>query len=304
MRARLDEALTLLRFGDSEKIGEALAILQGTVFAFSMKVCGHREDAEDTMQEVLLRSLPHLGKIDHPRALAVWLYTVTRNRCWRSRRRSAHAPQATLSLDELMPDREELQRLLEDKSPGPETRAQLGEETQLVHTAVLTLPAQYRIVLVLHDMEELDTELIAQVLGIQPGTVRVRLHRARLGVRKAMALLLDGHSLPSTEIAKGIGGGSGKTEKRNSACRAIFNNLSELLDRRLDPPICDQIERHIESCPACVAFLKDLSLAIDRCRQFKVPDMEQVHTRLTDLLLAEYLRLMGGASSESKSAKI
>src|ERR1700757_1243003 len=80
MRARLNEALALLHSGDSEKIGKALAILQGTVFAFSMKVCGHREDAEDTMQEVLLRSLRHLSKIEHPRALAVWLYTVTRNR--------------------------------------------------------------------------------------------------------------------------------------------------------------------------------------------------------------------------------
>jgi DNA-directed RNA polymerase specialized sigma24 family protein len=46
------------------RVGEALAILQGTVFAFSMKVCGHREDAEDTMQKVPLRSLPHLGKIE------------------------------------------------------------------------------------------------------------------------------------------------------------------------------------------------------------------------------------------------
>lgn len=180
MRARLNEALTLLHSGDSEKIGEALAILQGTVFAFSMKICRHREDAEDTMQEVLLRSLPHLGKIDHPRALAVWLYTVTRNRCWRSRHRPTNAPRETLSIDELMPGREELHRLLEDKAAGPEEQTRRDEEVQLLHKAVLTLPAQYRIVLVLHDMEELDTGLVAQILGIQPGTVRVRLHRARL----------------------------------------------------------------------------------------------------------------------------
>lgn len=294
MRARLDEALGLLRSGDSERIGEALAILQGTVFAFSMKVCGHREDAEDTMQEVLLRSLPHLGKIDHPRALAAWLYTVTRNRCWRSRRRPAHAPRETLSLDELMPDREELQRLLEDPSAGPETRAQLGEESQLLHKAVLTLPAQYRIVLVLHDMEELDTELVAQILGIQPGTVRVRLHRARLGVRKAMALLLDGHPPASVKAPSVARNGNGKSEKREPACKAIFSNLSELLDRRLDAPICEQIERHIVSCPACVAFLKDLSVAIDRCRQFEVADGNGLNARLGELLVAEYIRLTGG----------
>lgn len=301
MRARLKEALALLRSGDSERIGEALRILQGTVFAFSMKVCGHREDAEDNMQEVLLSSLPHLSKIDHPRALAVWLYTVTRNRCWRTRRKPVHAPQETLSLDELMPDREELQRLLADKSAGPEERVGRGEEGQLLHRAVLALPAQYRMVLVLHDMEELDTDLVAQILDIQPGTVRVRLHRARLGVRKAMALLLDGHSPAWTKPRKDARKRNGKAEKRDPECRAIFNNLSELLDRRLDQPVCAQIEQHIQSCPACVAFLRDLSEAIDRCRLFEVPEGEQVQARLGGLLVEEYLRLTGGLPAVNRA---
>jgi len=302
MRARLNEALALLHSGDSERISEALAILQGTVFAFSMKVCGHREDAEDTMQEVLLRSLPHLSKIEHPRALAVWLYTVTRNRCWRSRRKPAHAPKETLSLDELMPDREELQRLLKDGSAGPEERAGRREEAQLLHRAVLTLPAQYRIVLVLHDMEELDTDLVAQILGILPGTVRVRLHRARLGVRKAMSVLLDGHSPPWAESRKNGRKKIEKEAKRDPECRAIFNNLSELLDRRLGQPVCDQIERHIQTCPACVAFLKDLSEAIDRFRHFEIPETKQVQTRLGGLLVEEYIRLTGGLPTERQTS--
>jgi len=296
MRARLNEALALLHSGDSARIGEALALLQGTVFAFSMKVCGHREDAEDTMQEVLLRSLPHLGKIDHPRALAAWLYTVTRNRCWRSRRKPAHAPQETLSLDELIPNREELRRLLEDKAAGPEEQVQQGEESQLLHKAVLTLPAPYRIVLVLHDMEDLDTDLVAQILDLQPGTVRVRLHRARLGVRKAMALLLDGHSPTWAKPEKSARKGRREAEKGDPECKAIFSNLSELLDHRLEEPVCEQIERHIQSCPACVAFLKDLSGAIDRCRKFEVPDREQVQARLGSLLAEEYLRITGKPS--------
>jgi len=294
MRARLKEALDLLRTGDSARVGEALAILQGTVFAFSMKVCGHREDAEDTMQEVLFRSLPHLSRIEHPRALAVWLYTVTRNRCWRSRRRPAHAPQETLSLDELMPDREELQKLLRDDSAGPEQRAGEREEARLLHRAVLTLPAQYRIVLVLHDMEELDTDLVAQILNLRPGTVRVRLHRARLAVRKAMELLLEGRSPDWIEPRTPSRKKNGKAEKRDPECRTIFSNLSELLDGRLDQPMCAQMEKHVQSCPACVAFLKDLSLAIDRCRRFELPENEQVQTRLKDLLVEEYLRLTDG----------
>ncbi|MBS1805846.1 MAG: sigma-70 family RNA polymerase sigma factor [Acidobacteria bacterium] len=299
MRARLNEALAHLHSGDSARVGKALAILQGTVFAFSMKVCGHREDAEDTMQEVLFRSLPHLSKIEHPRALATWLYTVTRNRCWRSRRRPAHAPLETLSLDELMPDQGEMQKLLQDDSAGPEKRARQLEEEQILHRAVLTLPAQYRIVLVLHDMEELDTDLVAQILGLRPGTVRVRLHRARLGVRKAMGLLLDGRSPDWIEPRAPSRKKNREAKKRDPECEAIFSNLSELLDGRLERPVCAQIEKHVQSCPACIAFLKDLSLAIGRCRSFEPPENEQVQARLGSLLLEEYLRLTGDQSTRS-----
>lgn len=112
IRPELIEATRMIQEGDGQSIEGALERLQNTVYAFSMKVCSHAQDAEDNMQEVLYRSLPHLKKISDPNALAVWLYTVTKNRCWRSRRRSVHAPRALLSLDELMPERSELDGLL------------------------------------------------------------------------------------------------------------------------------------------------------------------------------------------------
>ena len=120
MRPELIQASDLLRRNTPEAVDEAIGLLQNTVYSFSMKVCGHPEDAEDTMQEVLYRSLGHLAKIQDPQALAVWLYTVTRNRCWRMRRKGASAPKHILSLDELMPDEAELGRLLQDAAAGPE----------------------------------------------------------------------------------------------------------------------------------------------------------------------------------------
>ena len=61
MRAEIEKAVQLLKDGNDASIEQALALLQDTVFSFSMRVCGHREDAEDTMQEVLYRSLRHLA---------------------------------------------------------------------------------------------------------------------------------------------------------------------------------------------------------------------------------------------------
>jgi RNA polymerase sigma-70 factor (ECF subfamily) len=180
MRPELIQATELLHRNTPEAVEEAIGLLQGTVYSFSMKVCGHPEDAEDATQEVLFRSLGHLARIQDPRELAVWLYRVTRNRCWRMRRKGASAPKHMLSLDELMPDELELGRLMQDAAESPDRNLLHAEQHHLLHQAVLRIPVQLRIVLVLHDMEELTTEQIAQILALQPGTVRVRLHRARL----------------------------------------------------------------------------------------------------------------------------
>src|SRR5215470_691795 len=114
MRAEIEKAVELLQSGDPSGVEQALELLQNTVFSFSMRVCGHREDAEDTMQEVLLKSVPQLAKFDSPKALVVWLYKVAKNRCLMNRRKSKFAPVQELSLDALMPDRNELQQLTAD----------------------------------------------------------------------------------------------------------------------------------------------------------------------------------------------
>ncbi len=299
MRPELTQAAELLQRNTPESVEEALGLLQNTVYSFSMKVCGHPQDAEDTMQEVLFRSLGHLARIQDPQALAVWLYTVTRNRCWRMRRKPAHAPARTLSLDELMPDGVELGRLLADAAESPEDNLLHAEQHHLLHQAVLQIPANLRIVLVLHDMEELTTEQVAQVLDLQPGTVRVRLHRARLAVRKQMSSILDGSPLPPEDHAPAAG-----PPKRSAACRDLFANLSEYLDGRLEPRTCDQMRAHIEGCPSCVAFLRDLRAAIDRCRSMEVPCDPAIAPRLRAILTREYLRMLGMSVSEESSAAL
>src|ERR1700687_1722275 len=121
MRPEIKQVLELIHRKDSKSLEEALSLLQSTVFSFSMKVCGQRQDAEDTMQEVLLKSVPNLPKFDSPKALMVWLYKVAKNRCLMSRRKSKFAPKGELSLEELMPDRRELQKLSGSSDGTPET---------------------------------------------------------------------------------------------------------------------------------------------------------------------------------------
>ena len=295
MRPELIRATDLLRLNTPEAVEEAIGLLQNTVYSFSMKVCGHPEDAEDTMQEVLSRSVGHLAKIQTPQQMSVWLYTVTRNRCWRMRRKPAHAPPSLLSLDDLMPDHEELGRLLEDGAVGPEGDLLAAAQHHLLHQAILRVPPALRIVLVLHDMEELTTEQVAQVLSLQQGTVRIRLHRARLSVRREMNELLQGVSdeqrgaklaVKKRKVAKA------KNGQRPAECRDLFANLSEYLDGRVEPLTCEQMREHIEACPSCVAFVRDLRTAIDRCRSLEIPCDPTVAPRLRAILTREYLRML------------
>ena len=302
MRPELVRATELLQSNDSASINEAIGLLQHTVYSFSMKVCGHPEDAEDTTQEVFVRSLPHLSKITEPRALAVWLYTVARNRCWRMRRKGAHSPAHTVSLNDLMPDESELSDLLRDSGPTPEAQVSGAEQSQRLQQAVMSIPAQYRLVLVLHDMEDLDTDQIAQVLGIKPGTVRVRLHRARLHVRRALAATED-RAQPHSAISPTLETRSPKASPaaaRSRECREIFGNLSEYLDGRIESPACDQMRKHIEGCRPCVAFIQDLRQAIDRCRETGSHCGPEVGRRLRALLTEEYLRMVGLPGPEKK----
>lgn len=292
----MSEAAALLKRNTPEAVEQAVALLQRTVYSFSMKVCGHPEDAEDTMQEVLYRAMPHLAQIEEPRALAVWLYTVTRNRCWRMRRKPAGAPEKMVALDELMPDEAELGRLLADAQANPEADAMQSEGQELLMRAVQEIPLNLRLVLVLHDMEDLTTEEVAQVLGLKAGTVRVRLHRARLATRKAVQALTD---RAAGLEAKPVQGGA---KKRPEACRELFAELSEYLDGNVEPKTCDEMRAHIESCPACVAFLRELRGTIDRCRTAEVACDEQVMARLKSALTREYLRLVAQPAKTNGAA--
>ncbi len=268
MRSEIEQAVQLLQRGNDAALEQALALLQNTVFSFSMRVCGQREDAEDTMQEVLLKSVPHLPKFDSPKALVVWLYKVAKNRCLMSRRRSKFAPHPDLSLEELMPDRKELEQLGADGGINPEAFAIRSEEAGRLRDAIQRLPPQYRIVLVLRDMEGLTDEEVAEITGLRSGTVRVRLHRARLFVRKELIKRLKPRDSGKAAVDSRSSSQQqpGDEQPRPARCKAMFAELSNYLDEQLDDSLCEELERHLNGCEPCKVFLSSLEATIEQCR--------------------------------------
>jgi RNA polymerase sigma-70 factor (ECF subfamily) len=295
MRPEIEQVVQLIQRKDPKSLEEALALLQKTVFSFSMKVCGQRQDAEDTMQEVLLKSVPNLPKFNNPKALMVWLYKVAKNRCLMSRRKSKFAPKEDLSFEELMPDRRELQKLSGNPDGTPETSLLRRENAKRLREAVQKLPPDYRLILVLHDMEELSDADVAEITGLRPGTIRVRLHRARLFVRKELAKQ-DQHRMRRL-TAKLSGEMHFSSQPRQQHCKEMFAELSNYLDDELDDSLCEELEKHMDGCEPCKAFLSSLEKSIQQCRMApnESPD-PRVAARLRRELVAEYQGLMSKIS--------
>jgi RNA polymerase sigma-70 factor, ECF subfamily len=292
MRPELEQAVELLQRHKSRDDERALALIQATVFNFSMKVCGHREDAEDTMQEVLLKSLRYLPGFDSPKALAVWLYKVARNNCLMKRRRSKFAPKENLSLEELMPDAAELKALATDQGSTPEAQTLRGEQAEILRKAVLKVPPQYRLVLVLHDMEGVESAEIARILDIREGAVRVRLHRARLFVRKELAKTAKSNRHePSTA-----------TVARPRRCKEMFAALSDYMDGALDDSMCDELEKHLNGCVPCEGFLASLERTVAQCRSLKTGCRSKSAGKVRKKLLTEYKRVLEAIAERRQSA--
>jgi RNA polymerase sigma-70 factor (ECF subfamily) len=291
MRADVEKAVTLLQKKQPGALEQALELLQQTVFSFSMKVCGHRQDAEDTMQDVLLKAVPYLPKFTSPKALVVWLYTVAKNRCLMSRRKSKFAPREHLSLEALMPDRQELEALAQGDAPSPEQSLLRGENAETVRAAVLKVPPQYRLILVLHDMEELSTEEIARITGLRRGTVRVRLHRARLFVRKELAR----QQLAGPKKARRAPRQKPQAAPRPGRCKQMFASLSDYLDGVLDDSMCEQMEKHMAGCRPCEAFIATLQKTVEQVKGYSGDGLDpRTASTLRRSLLTEYAAALEG----------
>lgn len=157
------------------------------IYGFGLKVCGEREDARDVVQETLIKAYESLRELREPKALRSWLYRVATNACLMSRRKGKFAPERELSLEALMPlGPEGATYEIPDISHPPEREAARIELRVALAAAIETLPPEYRVVLVMRDMEQLSTRETAEAIGLPESTVKMRLHRARLAVRREL----------------------------------------------------------------------------------------------------------------------
>jgi RNA polymerase sigma-70 factor (ECF subfamily) len=172
-----------LRRGDGVAFEELLRAHSGRLLAVARRLLGNEEDARDAVQDAFLSAFRSIDRFDGQAALGTWLHRIAVNAALtklRSRRRHPEKP-----IEELLPT------FLEDGHqarpsrdwPDPSAALQQDETRQSVRRHIDELPEDHRTVLLLRDIEGIDTEETARLLGITPGAVKTRLHRARQALR-------------------------------------------------------------------------------------------------------------------------
>jgi RNA polymerase sigma-70 factor (ECF subfamily) len=219
------------------------------IYGLGLRMCDDPEKAQDLVQETFIRALKAWDGFDGRSEPSTWLYTIASRACQRMERRRAGEPRTMQSLEQLLLSGE---ATIVDFPAGGKTPLEWVERrdvVQAVRRAIEGLPLEFRLPIVLKEIEGLSVEEVAAVLGVKPATVKTRLHRARLLMRKELS-----QALPSKPA------GEGHADAPESTCLDLLWAKQQALDRGVDFPIP---AAHL--CERCRAVFATLDVANDVC---------------------------------------
>ncbi len=175
------DLLARLRRREARAFEDMVIAYQHRVFGVALRMLGSAAEAEEVAQEAFLRALSSIASFRGDAKLSTWLYTIVSRLCLN---RLASAERKHVRHDD-----EALAQATDDRE-DPAERVERRQREAALHEAIAELADERRIVLVLADLEGLTYEEIADALAVPIGTVRSRLHRARVDLREKLEKLL------------------------------------------------------------------------------------------------------------------
>ena len=172
--------------GDAAAFSTLVEQYDRYIYRLALNITGNKEDAEDVLQESLLKAYTKLGQFQGGSRFYTWLVRIAVNEAlMRLRKRS---PQKEVSLDEPVEGNERslMPREIEDWADNPEQQYAKVELNKILDETIAKLEPNFRTVFVLRDVENLSTEETAQILGLSVPAVKSRLLRARLKARELL----------------------------------------------------------------------------------------------------------------------
>lgn len=176
MRAgeRDEDVVRRVAGGDRAAFGILVERHERRVYNLALRMTGREEDARDATQEAFLTALRKLSSYRGEAAFSTWLHRVAVNACYDLLRKRKQAP-----LLDRLPEHQP------EPPPSPD-HADASDLSIDVRRALLEVPEDYRVVMVLHDVQDLPYEEVAAIVGVPVGTVKSRLHRGRVALARAL----------------------------------------------------------------------------------------------------------------------
>ena len=187
----VDDETTLiaqLRAGDETAFEQVVRQYGGRLLAVARRIVGTEEDARDVVQDAFMNAFRSLDRFEGNAKLSTWLHRIAVNAALmklRTRKRKPEQP-----IDSLLPgfqDDGHFEERFQSWEEPIDQAMERQENRELVRQKIDELPDSYRTVLVLRDIEGLDTEETANMLGLSVNATKIRLHRARQALRTMLA---------------------------------------------------------------------------------------------------------------------
>ena len=174
--------------GDRLALTRLLQTIQGPVYNTCLRMLSHPQDAEEVAQETLMRVVEHLAEFEGRSDLSTWVTRIAMNQSLTRLRQRKLRKMASLDAESgASEDGPTLgQSLSDDRELSGDMNVELAEDLTLLQEGIKQLDEEFRGVIVLRDLQEMDYAQIAQVLDVPVGTVKSRLFRARAALRAWM----------------------------------------------------------------------------------------------------------------------
>ena len=185
---------TLTATGGMSRIDEFEALMrkhQGSVYNAALRMTGNPEDAKDLAQDAFVRAYRSFDSYKKDTAFDKWLYRIVTNLFIDEIRKRKRRPETESYDAPVRTDEGSMQRELPDNDADPYLVLDKASMDTRVSSALKSLQPEFRMVVILCDIEGYSYEEIAQIMGTSIGTVRSRLHRARKALREALLPLRD-----------------------------------------------------------------------------------------------------------------